>query len=283
VKVLVLCLLLVGCGTAEAGERSVEVAGMLVRVATPSTPTPPPTFTPTRTVTPTVTATPTVTKTPTPRYQSIPSAPYNPGPPTATPVVAFLPPTATPQASGPVHFARYGQSNAVGSSTNPAGIQWWHYLTTYEAITYSNGALGGLCIAQLAKGTAPYATLLSEVQANPVPLRAVLYWQGECDASEATDGAVYRQALEQLALDIQADLGVPLVVAVIASEGPAAIPDANFPPIQDAQRDCWLTCVNVVAGPDFADQRYADGWHAGTQQEMEEAASRWYTALIGLL
>lgn len=239
------------------------------------------TDTPTRTATPTVTITPTQTVTTTRTSAPALSAPFigpvfqpDPGPPPPPPVPYLI------------HFGIYGQSNAVGAS--PSGINWHTRLRDrIPGLGFTNGAIGGQPIANLILGYySGFAFGLTSEAAVRGPVRAVLYWQGETDIAIGTSQAVYRGYLADLALAIDRDFGVPLVVAEVGP-GPSTIPSGNFDEIRAAQRDCWITCPNVVQGPSFADVVFANPleWHFMTTEETTLASDRWYDALVaaGLL
>ena len=85
---------------------------------------------------------------------------------------------------------------------------------SYEAIkstvVIANNAVGGSPIANLVRGTAPYAsgiaqaTALAALTGQTAGVLAVIFGQGESDVG--TDPAVYRAKLIQLAADYDADL-----------------------------------------------------------------------------
>jgi Carbohydrate esterase, sialic acid-specific acetylesterase len=140
----------------------------------------------------------------------------------------------------------------------------------------------GFAIADLAPGSDWYRSrLLPQARSTALPVRAVLYWQGEADAIWGLDAAAYRDQLARLAAAVKRDLGAPLVVAELGPP-PPTVDILRVEAIRSAQRACWATCENVVRGPTFADivQVSTVDWHFSSDDELSLAADRWYDALV---
>lgn len=108
-------------------------------------------------------------------------------------------------------------------------------------------------------------------------VKAVLYWQGEANASAATSQASYNSLLDGLADAVAADLGVPLVVARLQDS--TGITDANENAIRAAVDEAVADNVNVVAGPDLEDIQSDDSFHLQTDEKLADAAARWWAAV----
>jgi hypothetical protein len=288
------------------------VAPAVVVIRTPIlTPTATPTASPTGTPTPTPTTSPThtpqrvVVGAPAPMGGGVvvPVAPPEPAAEVAPPPPP--PPTTTPVVvpSDTALYVLYGQSNAAGYGARPQGYTgppgrafvWrgrWDVLSDPMngppgggswvprggPVAFLPEAHASTAIVDLTDGSPFYARLVADARARNLPVRAVLYWQGETDAVNGTDEATYRARLAALALALDRDLGAPLVVAQMGPES-GALP-AAVDAIRVAQRACWTACSNVVPGPSFADMTLANGGdHVGTDDELTLAGDRWYDAL----
>jgi hypothetical protein len=235
--------------------------------------------------------------------------------------VARIDPTAPPP--GTAFYLVYGQSNSIGHGARPqayygtpdralllrdpagassrsywtpladpfqlgAGGSWVPRLASRlsggEPVAFAPAGHDGYPIEYLVPGWGWYEyRLLPQARAAPVPVRAVLYWQGETDAAQGLDAAAYRAKLAALALAVKRDLAAPLVVAEIGPPPPGVDP-AGVRSIRAAQRACWVSCENVVRGPSFADiaQVSTEDWHFSSDDELALAADRWYEALVAV-
>jgi Carbohydrate esterase, sialic acid-specific acetylesterase len=136
--------------------------------------------------------------------------------------------------------------------------------------------------------TAPgelYCRMLEAVRlANVANLRAVLWYQGECDATAQVDPVIYRAALEHLADRVQQDLGVPMVVAPI-SRRTTLVGVCPVSPRVDNMHDAIVAAIaahpNLWPGPDTDDLSHeADCSHIHDVQTLGE---RWYEAVVASL
>lgn len=130
-------------------------------------------------------------------------------------------------------------------------------------------------------GTANYNAMLARVAlataaGGTSTLKAVLWWQGESDCIAGVSQATYHANLETLAAGIQADLGVPLMVAKLQN---CSTCGAALAGVQAAQEAAWSDIANVVAGPDLSDIESDDGLHLVVPAKIQEAASRWSAAI----
>lgn len=113
-------------------------------------------------------------------------------------------------------------------------------------------------------------------------LKAVLWWQGERDATLGTAEATYNAALDILANSLYVDTGLRLIVCKIEDlSGYEEGYDAGA--VNSAIATAWADNANVLQGPDFSDiTPSVDGVHFKTDAELQEAADRWWTALEAL-
>jgi hypothetical protein len=136
--------------------------------------------------------------------------------------------------------------------------------------------------------TAPgelYCRMLEAVRlADLANLRAVLWFQGECDVVEPVAPAAYQAAVEHLADRIAADLDVPLVVAPITRKlraGDACQTNPRIDSIHDAIVAAAAAHPNVWLGPDADDLALeADCRHV---HDVRSLGRRWYEAAIASL
>lgn len=144
-----------------------------------------------------------------------------------------------------------------------------------------NMAVGGQTIAQLSKGNGSgrYTEMLASalaLVANGGVLRAMLWWQGEADAG-STSTATYRAALIQLGADVFADLGIPVIAALLQNS--TGIPDADAQTIRDAVTQAVAASAHVLLGPDLSVYTTNDSYHLQSAANLSAAATRWDCAL----
>jgi Carbohydrate esterase, sialic acid-specific acetylesterase len=130
-----------------------------------------------------------------------------------------------------------------------------------------------------------YCRMLEAVRlANTPNLRAVLWYQGECDATAQVDPAVYRAALEHLADRVWSDLGVPMIVAPISRR--TAMGNAcPYSPRIDGMHDAIVAAINahpkLWQGPDTDDLPHEpDCSHI---HDVQTLGVRWYEAVAATL
>lgn len=130
-----------------------------------------------------------------------------------------------------------------------------------------------------------YCRMLEAVSLAEVEeVRAVLWMQGECDASAAVPQAAYRAALERLADAIWRDLDAPLIVAPISLHTRIGDPCTTHPSIE-AIRAATLAAAdahpNILLGPISDDLALeADCTHI---HDVATLGSRWFDAVAARL
>lgn len=183
-------------------------------------------------------------------------------------------------------FADAAEALVAGGS--PAGETGWARMAaslTEPGAVYENDAvlvsahgIDGRAIALLDKGTVPYNNLLAGVQKAYIVSRllgkdylvpAVVWVQGEGDASTGTSGAAYKAALVQLQADLDADIkaitgqadDVVLMIDQLSAWTAVAGGGATSP-IPQAQLDAALENPTkiVCVGPKYS-LTYSDGLH----------------------
>ena len=137
-----------------------------------------------------------------------------------------------------------------------------------------------------------YWGMLDQVaEANPRSgLRAVLWYQGECEVTHLSRSAPipirdYKAALEHLADRIWEDLGVPMVVAPVSLRPPPWPYQPQRQPIHDATIDAAMDHPNIYIGPNTDDLEHEDdGSHI---HDVVTLGERWFDAVdlagLGLL
>lgn len=107
--------------------------------------------------------------------------------------------------------------------------------------------------------------------------KAVLWWQGETDATAAMSQATYNGHLDTLANAINTDLGVKLMPCLLQNS--SGVTDVDEQKIRDATSEAWGDNANVLVGPSFSDIASDDTFHLMTDAKLLTAAGRWWTAL----
>jgi hypothetical protein len=120
------------------------------------------------------------------------------------------------------------------------------------------------------------AVALAEVE----PVRAVLWMQGECDATAAVPQGAYRAALERFADAVWRDLGAPVVVAPISRHTRIGDTCVSHPQI-DAIHDATIAAVDahpyLLLGPNADDlELEADCVHV---RDVVTFGARWFDAV----
>ncbi|MCC7078929.1 MAG: hypothetical protein IT198_17570 [Acidimicrobiia bacterium] len=135
-------------------------------------------------------------------------------------------PTAITVVAGPGKLMSWHQKPASGWSTAPTSGN----LTAYEELIQRVEQVAGVPNGTVDRGGAlPPADLHGRV-------RAVLHWQGESEASNASSYAYYFGGIDAWITDIAADLGVPVVAAQIGN-APASWAGATN--VRLAIQDMW--------------------------------------------
>lgn len=175
------------------------------------------------------------------------------------------------------------QDDNVSSDSNAAGSPWPLIATSFLAdqgvpIAFVPCAKGGTSINDWQKGTDnDRSTLYGSMQYRVGQVggcKAVLWHQGERDVSIGTAEATYNLDLDDLANDINTDLGCKMIVANIhdITGDEAAVNNAITTAISDNS--------NVLQGPDNSGITTSpDSLHFTTDAELLALASRWWSAL----
>jgi hypothetical protein len=128
-----------------------------------------------------------------------------------------------------------------------------------------------------------YAWMLEQVaEANPMDLRAVLWYQGECEVGYATTPTGvkyedYKAGLKHLADHIWEDLGVPMVAAPISLRPPPWPYQPARQPIHDAIIDAAAEHPHIYLGPNTDDLEHEDdGAHI---HDVVTLGERWFDAV----
>ncbi len=129
-----------------------------------------------------------------------------------------------------------------------------------------------------------YRRMLDQVaEANPGSrLRAVLWYQGECEVTHLAKFSSdpysdYKAALEHLADRIWEDLGVPMVVAPVSLRPPPWPYQPKRQPIHDATIDAAVDHPHIYLGPDTDDLEHEeDGSHI---HDVVTLGERWFDSV----
>lgn len=130
-----------------------------------------------------------------------------------------------------------------------------------------------------------YCRMLEAVSLAQVgEVRAVLWMQGECDATAAVPQGVYRAALERFADAVWSDLGAPLIVAPISRHtraGDACVSHPSIEAIRAATVEAADAHPNILLGPNTDDlELEADCVHI---HDVVTLGSRWFDAVVARL
>lgn len=150
--------------------------------------------------------------------------------------------------------------------------------TTPPPIAFIPTAVNSSAIASWQLGQANYNAMAASITRSATPIKAVLWWQGEQDASLSMSQAQYHTYLAALAGQIATDFGVPLMVAKIQSC--TGIAPADTARIVAAQAAAWSDIPNVIPGPDLSDMVTDDAFHFRIDAKMQTAAARWWAAMV---
>ncbi len=175
------------------------------------------------------------------------------------------------------------------SSDSGAGGSVWPLLATYiladqsVPVAFIPAPKGGTSITEWGQGlltSTLYGSMYRRINAITGGIKAVLYFQGETDASDSMSTATYLSHLNTLANAINSDFGVKTVVGMI---GNASYTATQLDNIRLAQISGWNTNDNIVAGPNVVDVNLADesgdNLHFKSNADLNVFASRWWAPL----
>lgn len=104
--------------------------------------------------------------------------------------------------------------------------------------------------------------------------KAVLYWQGETEASQGMSTATYNGWLDSLANSTVADFNAKLMPVKL--QNCTGIVDAQEDTIRAAVVQAWTDNTNVLQGPDFSDIGTDDTMHIKTDAKIDSCANRFW-------
>ncbi len=181
-----------------------------------------------------------------------------------------------------------GQVDSVSSDTG-AGGSVWPLLATYilndqgVPVAFIPAPKGGTSITQWDQGllaSTLYGSMYRRINEVTGGIKAVLYFQGETDASNSMSTATYLSYLNALANNINSDFGVKTVVGMI---GNASYTATQLDNIRLAQISGWNTNANIIPGPNVVDVNLADesgdNLHFKSDADLAVFAARWWAAL----
>lgn len=181
-----------------------------------------------------------------------------------------------------------GQIDSVSSDTG-AGGSVWPLLATYiladqsVPVAFVPAPKGGTSITQWDQGlltSTLYGSMYRRINAITGGIKAVLYFQGETDASNSMSTATYLSYLNALANNINSDFEVETVVGMI---GNASYTATQLDNIRLAQIAGWNENSNIVPGPNVVDVNLADesgdNLHFKSNADLAVFAARWWAAL----
>lgn len=157
----------------------------------------------------------------------------------------------------------------------------WLYVAeeheTAEGVPFgmANVAVSATAIASWEKGAGDdYYSRITDAYAAIGDAKAVLWQQGEADALAGTAEATYNTALDGIANNLKADIGLDLMAAKIHN-----VSDRDETNVNTAINTAWGDNANVLTGPDFS-AYVADGdLHFTTQADHQKQAG--YGAEVG--
>ena len=175
--------------------------------------------------------------------------------------------------------------NALGlASAWPTLANEW-MAETGRPVVFVATAQGGTCLVASpqewdpAAGSLYLAAIEQVAELDPGEnLRAVLWYQGECEVGAGVDSETYEAALIVLAERIWEDLGVPLIAAPVSLRPPPWPPMPERVEIHDAILAAALASPYIVLGPDTNDLEHEpDGTHI---HDVAELGRRWHAAIL---
>lgn len=184
-----------------------------------------------------------------------------------------------------------GQIDSISSDANAAGSYWPIFVGKISAITgrpvlIVPCAKGASRISEWQPGeqypnrTTLYGSMVYRARQAKVygNLRAVLWHQGESEASTTGTTAAYITGMVTLANAIRNDLGVKLFPCKLQQITGSS---AGVTAINLAIASEWANDTNVLPGPDFSDITPAtDGLHFYSNAELTTAGLRWANAVL---
>jgi hypothetical protein len=157
-------------------------------------------------------------------------------------------------------------------------------------IAYISTAYDGASIIDWQKGEVHYNFMInqiSEATHGTMRVRAMLYFQGEKDASLTYTTSLkgnytyYKENLSHLASDFLNDTDIAVTVIVGQIDNPqSGATRETTDNIRRAQRDSWDEDPNIYPGPVTYDiQQTIDNLHFKTDKEINVFAGRWWACI----
>jgi len=181
-----------------------------------------------------------------------------------------------------------GQIDSVSLDGAAAGSVWPLIATQYLAdqnvpVAFIPTSKGGVSALQWQPDTSTstlYGSMSRRIAAAGGKIKAVLFYQGEADASLATSPDTYLAQLNTIANAIYNDFGVKTVVGQIANAGYAT---SSIDTIRLAQIKSWDISPAILPGPAFVDVNLADeggdNLHFKSNGDLQVFANRWWASL----
>lgn len=167
------------------------------------------------------------------------------------------------------------------------GSVWPLLATTHMAdqgvpIAFVCAAKGGQDIEYFKSGGIGYSALSSYLMnSNINAVRAVLFHQGEADASAGTTKSSYNTSLDALAASLDNDFsfidGAKVIVAQIGQRTSAT--DSHVDAIRKAQAEAWDDNSTISPGPVLYDEILGDGVHFADGTEAGILNNRWWASV----
>ncbi len=108
--------------------------------------------------------------------------------------------------------------------------------------------------------------------------KAILWIQGETDASNGNSTATYQSQLNTFIDTVYTNQGIRTVVAQIGNRYGGAT-SANADKIRLAQKNIWATNTNAIQGPTLYDIPTDDGVHYRTDEALTKVGDRFWAAI----
>ncbi|MBC7767068.1 hypothetical protein H7Y21_03690 [Arenimonas sp.] len=177
-------------------------------------------------------------------------------------------------------------------SRDTAGGSAWPILATYflnsqkVPVAFVPTAKGATSINQWQKNYVRsagninlYSSMKRRIEAVGGNVKAILFLQGEADASTGMDTVTYRKQMIRFADDVNTDFATPIIAGQIGDMPTTAT--NNVDQVREAQRMVWNQKSNVFAGPTLYDVPISlkDHVHFVSDSSLQILAERWWAAL----
>lgn len=193
-----------------------------------------------------------------------------------------------------VNYSFIPLADAVGKGSGSQRGTCWPAMANNisRAIVVASYATGGTPISAWAKNgiscvrSNGFGSLCyrAQIAASYGQLKCVLWWQGESDMLAGTAEADYNTAMDLMANNLMADIGVKLMPCKLPHlKISSGYPQVNQDAINNAIGTAWGDNANVATGPDLTDLDSEllgdDGLHIKSNAGLTTIGARWATAL----